>query len=286
MLNENENPLVVRLSQFQRTRRAVIAATALLLTLSVSIAAQERKVRPAPSVEESFNTLHQALSTKATNLLADAQRARPVGASRIEGSSEPSPNAEPELPVPGQIEPSSELTGALKRLGPLRPAIEPILRGEGIPPQMEAVALVESGAHIDALSPKGARGLWQLMPETARRYGLAVTSTTDERLDPLKSTRAAARYLRDLYVRFGEWPLVLAAYNAGEDKVERAIQRTGTRDFLSIYQPVSLPGETRRYVPAVLKAMRIVNATDNNFARVGNSTAVKWVVYAAPKVED
>jgi hypothetical protein len=87
------------------------------------------------------------------------------------------------------------------------------------------------------------------MPDTARRYGLAVTTQQDERLDAYKSTPAAARYLRTLYAQFGNWSLVFAAYNAGAQTVQRAIDRSGTTDFFQLNG--LLPAETRSYVPAV-----------------------------------
>ena len=96
------------------------------------------------------------------------------------------------------------------------------------------------------------------MPDTARRYGLVVTTTVDERLDPYKSTHAAARYLRDLHTQFGNWPLALAAYNAGEDTVQRALDRASAREFNSIARAGMLPPETRRYVPAVLNAIGLM----------------------------
>jgi membrane-bound lytic murein transglycosylase D len=115
-----------------------------------------------------------------------------------------------------------------------------------------AVALVESGFNPLALSPKGARGIWQFMPATAQRYGLTVEPMNDHRTHPERSTRAAARYLRDLYKQFGDWKLALAAYNWGEDKVQRVIDRTGVRDFDEMARRGLLPAETRNYVPAVL----------------------------------
>jgi len=272
--------------------RVVLLAAFMLITLvlvvSLPARAQEQKTALVASAEESFSALHQALTAQATNLLADAQRREPAPRTNSEASPRALNNA-PISTLADQANASLESRGTLKRLKLLQPLVQPILREEGIPPQMAAVVLVESGGRINALSPKGARGLWQFMPETARRYGLTVTGTVDERLDPYKSTRAAARYLRDLYAQFGNWQLVLAAYNAGEDKVEHAIERTGTRDFLSMDQPGLLPVETRHYVPAVLNAMGImktVNTSDNYFAGVGNNSAVKWVIYAVPEAEN
>ena len=136
--------------------------------------------------------------------------------------------------------------------GPFSQTIDDILRGQGLPPQLVSVVAVESGFKPWALSPKGALGLWQLMPETARRYGLVVNEGRDERRDPAKSTNAAAQYLKDLYGQFGNWPLALAAYNAGEVRVQNAIDRFQTRDFWTLSARLALPDETRRYVPAVL----------------------------------
>lgn len=137
----------------------------------------------------------------------------------------------------------------------LRPLIQPILSKEGVPDQLAAVIRVESGGNPLALSPKGARGLWQLMPDTARRYGLRVDERLDERLDLEKSTTGAARYLRDLYAQFGSWPLALAAYNTGEQNLQKAIERAHSRDFSTLSALGYLPSETRNYVPAVLSAI-------------------------------
>jgi len=158
--------------------------------------------------------------------------------------------------------------------------LEPILREEGIPAELAAVVLVESGGLPTALSPKGARGLWQFMPDSGRRYGLVVSETVDERLDPSKSTHAAARYLRDLYNQFGSWSLVLAAYNSGEDTVQRAIVRASSRDFAAIAHSGALPAETQKYVPAVLNAMGV-----RNFGS-GTKPAVRPVVFARMEVDN
>ncbi|OYV73648.1 MAG: hypothetical protein B7Z74_03565 [Deltaproteobacteria bacterium 21-66-5] len=156
---------------------------------------------------------------------------------------------------------SANLNNARSRLASLRPVIEPILREAGIPSELAAVVLVESGGDPMALSPKGARGLWQLMPETARRYGLIVDNTEDDRLDIEKSTHVAARYLSDLYSEFGSWPLALAAYNTGEQNLQHAIDRSRSTDFNVLSSLRLLPLETRNYVPAVLAAAtRLTNA--------------------------
>ena len=133
----------------------------------------------------------------------------------------------------------------------LQAVVHRAIQAEGLPEQLFAVPLVESGFNPFALSSKGARGLWQLMPETARRFGLRVDSVLDERTDPLRSTAAAIAYLKELYGTLGSWPLALAAYNAGPGRVAAAIQR-GAPDFTSMAARKLLPEETLRYVPLVL----------------------------------
>jgi soluble lytic murein transglycosylase-like protein len=151
------------------------------------------------------------------------------------------------------------LRPALARYDVYRESLARILREENLPPELLAVAIVESGLNPLALSPKGARGIWQFMPATAERYGLAVGVTNDHRTSPEHSTRAAARYLRDLYRQFGDWKLALAAYNWGEDKVQRVIDRRGVRDFDEMARRGLLPLETRKYVPAALAVWARLN---------------------------
>ncbi len=140
------------------------------------------------------------------------------------------------------------------RLNSYRDSFVQILRQEGVPTGLLGVALVESRFNPLALSPKGARGIWQFMPGTAVRYGLPVSAGTDHRTHPEHSTRAAARYLRDLYQQFGDWKLAIAAYNSGEHRVQRIIDKTGIRSFEEMSLRRLLPAETRKYVPAVLAA--------------------------------
>jgi membrane-bound lytic murein transglycosylase D len=127
-----------------------------------------------------------------------------------------------------------------------------ILQQEGMPSGLLSVALVESGFHPFATSPKGAKGIWQFMPDTARRYGLRVESNIDYRTNPEFSTKAAAQYLRDLYRQFGDWKLALAAYNAGENRIQRIINKTKLYSFDELATGGYLPRETANYVPAVM----------------------------------
>ena len=155
-----------------------------------------------------------------------------------------------------------DLRVALRRMTSIRPTLESILADEGVPPRFAAVVLVESGANPEALSRKAARGLWQFVPETARRYGLLVSERRDDRIDLLKSTRAAARYLRDLYRTFGDWRLALAAYNAGEGALQQAVRRGGSFNFQLLSDRELIPAETRSYVPAVLAAVNLLGAQE------------------------
>ena len=127
-----------------------------------------------------------------------------------------------------------------------------ILREEGLPQDLIYLAQAESGFQPTAVSRAGARGIWQFMGSRARGYGLQRTLWVDDRQDPEKSTRAAARHLRDLYAQFGDWYLAMAAYNSGPGTVQAAVKRTGYADFWELYRRNVLPKETRNYVPIIL----------------------------------
>ena len=170
-----------------------------------------------------------------------------------------------------------QLVAALDRLERLRPTLEPILDSEGIPRQFLAVALIESGAQPTAMSPRQARGLWQLVPSTAREYGLSVSQEKDERTSVEASTRAAAQYLRDLHKRFGNWPLALAAYNAGEGSVGTALATAGVSTFWQLSAAALLPQETRNYVPAVLAAIHLLSPEQPQIAIHHESRPLHWV---------
>jgi membrane-bound lytic murein transglycosylase D len=177
-----------------------------------------------------------------------------------------------------------QFMAAFDRLQRLRPALEPILEAEGVPKELAAVILVESGAQPLVLSPRQARGLWQFIPETARRYGLTVSAVKDERVQLEAATRAAARYLRDLNERFGNWPLALAAYNAGENAVQAALEKGRATTFSQLSAAGLLPAETRSYVPAVLAAMGLLGTKQADAAANPEKTTRDAWVYASAGV--
>lgn len=136
----------------------------------------------------------------------------------------------------------------------LFPIIEPILRAYGIPEDFKFVPLVESGL-CEGTSPKGARGIWQFMPGTARSYGLKVGKGKDERLNTRKSTIAACKYIKELYGEFNSWTLAAAAYNNGSIKLARAINRQNEDNYFLM----SLNRETGSYIYKLIAMKEIIN---------------------------
>ncbi len=149
--------------------------------------------------------------------------------------------------------------GYLDRYEKYKALVERIFVEFGLPPELGHLSLVESGFNPRAYSRARASGPWQFMKATGRMYGLKVNWYVDERRDPVKSTIAAAHHLRDLYDRFGSWPLALGAYNAGGGKVSRAIRRSGSRDFWKIRRTWYIRRETKEYVPRFIAATLIAS---------------------------
>lgn len=144
----------------------------------------------------------------------------------------------------------------LSRSGKYMPMMKEILESKGMPLDLVYLAMIESGFSVSAKSHKGAVGPWQFIVATAKRYGLRVDAWVDERMDPEKSTLAAARYLSDLYDMFASWELAAAGYNAGEERVKSAITKYNVSDFWEISQH-TLPRETKDYVPKLMAALAI-----------------------------
>jgi membrane-bound lytic murein transglycosylase D len=149
---------------------------------------------------------------------------------------------------------------ALARGGRYLPRIREVFHSEGIPQDLAYVALVESAFKTGALSRTKAKGVWQFMPATGKRFGLKQDWWVDERSSPEKATRAAAQYLRSLYDMFQDWNLALAAYNAGEGKVVRSLDRHGVDDFWELTRTRGLTRETKNYVPMIHAAIVVAKA--------------------------
>jgi len=149
------------------------------------------------------------------------------------------------------------IVAGLERAARYRPMISRVLAEEGVPQELIHLAQAESGFLPRAVSYRAAVGMWQFVQFRGNEYGLHQTPYTDDRLDPEKATRAAARHLHDLYRHFGDWYLAIAAYNCGPNNVDKAVERTGYADYWELRARHALPVETSNYVPIIL-AMTIM----------------------------
>jgi len=166
---------------------------------------------------------------------------------------------------------------ALKRSGRYRPMIFRILAEEGVPAELIYLAQAESGFLPRAVSYKAAVGMWQFIKATGQTYGLNQGPWTDDRLDPERSTRAAAKHLRDLYQEFGDWHLALAAYNCGPGCVDRAVQKTAYADYWELRNRHAVPIETTNYVPIILALTIIMkNPVDYGLADLQLETPLDY----------
>ncbi len=148
---------------------------------------------------------------------------------------------------------------SLIRSGKYKKLIDRALDDNKLPRGLAYLPVIESAYVPSVTSRAGAHGIWQFMPETARDYGLRVDWWVDERADPERSTRAAASYLKDLYRQFNDWPLALAAYNAGPGRIRRAMEATGATTFWQLLDNAAVPKETRGYVPTFFATLAIAS---------------------------
>ena len=257
------------------------------------VAPSEDDVRPDPLVEQWIDAIGAVAEQEA------ASETEPAGvdpwADAFAESSRAAVVAEAPRPAyPVSINPQVQyfldrFTGARRdvvhlwvgRSGQYLGMIREVLRNRGLPEELAYTAMIESGFNPLAVSRVGAKGMWQFMAGTARRYGLRVDKWIDERLDPEKSTIAAASYLRDLYTMFGSWALAQAAYNAGEVKVSRAIRATGSSDFWTLAKTKHLRSETKNFVPAIQAATLIAENPDQygfEFTEKGSPADVETVM--------
>ncbi|MBV9759344.1 MAG: transglycosylase SLT domain-containing protein [Acidobacteriaceae bacterium] len=169
------------------------------------------------------------------------------------------------------------LLAGFRRSGRYKDLIERIFTEEGVPQELIYVAQAESGFLPRAISYKKAVGMWQFIPGTGANYNLVHTAAYDERFDPEKATRAAAKYLKDLYARYGDWYLAIAAYNCGAGAVDRAVERTGYADYWELLKRHALPKETANYVPIIV-AITIMakNPTDYGLESVLTDPAEEY----------
>ena len=150
-----------------------------------------------------------------------------------------------------------DIQTSLLRSARYRKTIDAALAEYHLPAGLAYLPVIESAYVPSVTSRAGAHGIWQFMPETARDYGLRVDWWVDERADPEKSAHAAAAYLNDLYRDFNDWPLALAAYNAGAGRIHRALESTGAQSFWDLYDDSAVPRETRGYVPTFYATLMI-----------------------------
>jgi membrane-bound lytic murein transglycosylase D len=220
-------------------------------------APQARAALPALRLFPEYEDYADWLSARLDELEAAEQivSQKPTAPASPTSPTAPTRPSAPSAPRPGASIPHYDLWLARvsthtvpARASELLPRLRAAFTAEGVPPELVWLAEAESTFNPTARSPVGARGLFQLMPETAKELGLS-TFLPDDRTDPEKSAHAAARLLRANYEKFGSWPLAIAAYNAGAGRITRLLEKTSTKTYAGIAS--SLPSETRLYVPKV-----------------------------------
>ena len=213
-----------------------------------AFAAEARASATALRIVPGYEDLADWLEQRIDEMEGAREAAAPSGPQRPVRPTDPRPAASQPVPYYNLWLARLRQRPAPARAAALMPKLRAAFIAEGVPPELAWLAEAESSFNPAARSPVGAKGLFQFMPETAKAMGLSIF-LPDERTDPEKSARAAARYLRALHGRFGNWALALAAYNAGEGRVSRTLASRGATSFTAIAE--ALPAETRMYVPKV-----------------------------------
>jgi len=250
-----------------------MATTRSFVLLMVSVFALACTTAPAPkpvpvAAAVVTNAPHQTLDIE--NDLRDAytqivaRENKPVAAPRVDVAAAASIPIPDHKTIRGAInlfstDMKASIQESLIRSAKYKKLIDKVLDDYKLPKGLAYLPVIESAYLPTLTSRAGAHGIWQFMPDTAREYGLRVDWWVDERADPERSTRAAAQYLRDLYHQFNDWPLTLAAYNAGPGRVKRALDANGATTFWQLLADDALPKETRGYVPTFFATLTIAS---------------------------
>ena len=179
-----------------------------------------------------------------------------------------------------------EFEAGLKRSGAYLPMIKKTFREAGLPEDLAYMAHQESAFKVNAYSRARAKGMWQFMSFTGRKYGLKSDLWVDERGDFEKATRAAAMYLKDLHDRYGDWHLAMAAYNAGEGKIDRALARAHAKDYWALLKTRYIRTETKWYVPAILASILIDKSPEDYGFNVNTDPELEWDMVTVDKATD
>jgi len=179
-----------------------------------------------------------------------------------------------------------EFEAGLKRSGAYLPMIKKTFREAGLPEDLAYMAHQESAFKVNAYSRARAKGMWQFMSFTGRKYGLKIDLWVDERGDFEKATRAATMYLKDLHERYGDWHLAMAAYNAGEGKIDRALARAHAKDYWALLKTRYIRTETKWYVPAILASILIDKSPEDYGFSVNTDAELEWETVTVDKATD
>jgi len=247
-----------------------------MIVLCATACATATAPKAAPPAAPS--DLQRALKDTYTEIVA--HEATPVAAPRVDIEAGASMDIPDHTSIRGAL---ALFTGELRpsvqesliRSAKYKPLIDKALDAEKLPRGLAYLPVIES-AYLPALTSRdGARGIWQFMSETADDYNLRVDWWVDERADPERSTRAAAAYLKDLYRQFNDWPLALAAYNAGPARIRRALDEHGATTFWELLEAAAIPRETRGYVPTFFATLAIASDPAAYGFRLGDGGRVE-----------